>query len=814
MNTWHEKIQDELDKRTSICQKKYGLFDEYVHPPISPFSYPNVKFPSERVVDYMNKLENAYIRATTQIQCENLGGMWDKNSVSREDKYSRGVCWATENDKKCANAVDPTVFRPHEMKQISAEERAEIISNAKEMCNKCGANCKFARIGQHTYDCFADNRHIEEESQINAAALETEGNRCQLFEDPLIPIENVTPARKMLSQLQDKIKTSHSIEKFESLTTPELFSKLKRSKSINNLHEREKYFPEIFSEWPTHLDDLTDIPVNRQKQLVSQGQLSVYNIVKNNPDQRGLIIWHSTGSGKTCIASGIMTQYWDTPRQILYVSSIPALASNPPEAFATCATKFWPNFQNNLQFLSANRVQFITYTTLINALHRKPSDTKTKKLVVDFNNSVLIFDEVQNLFMPISNQAGKHDRLFKELIDPQKWPKLKIYILTATPGSNANELISILNFVRDPNSRPIKEPNESNEEEFRQQIKNLVSFFDMSNDKSAFPVLIDNHIIRSPMSPAQFQQYLLKTSEVNEANKNFEKLAKENKSNNYWKIARKYSNMMLNLAPRQPLAEFSSKLPALLDNIQKYPNEKHFVYSSFWENYGYGGQGILAIADQLKKLGYSQMISVNKQSKRQFILALQPDKKNFSNLVSLFNSPENSHGQIIHIFLASKTFNEGLDLKDVRHIHVFEPLVTWAGDRQLIGRAVRYCSHANLNKDSEWTVHVHRYLAEKPEGAPISFVSNQNQKMNVGELKMALSQRGISFPPKTKKMQLEFLLAQAPHDIGDIEMIDAKIFRESKDRAKKLLRLYQLIKESAVDCQQFSQYHNIKCWQK
>ena len=63
--------------------------------------------------------------------------------------------------------------------------------------------------------------------------------------------------------------------------------------------------------------------------------------------------------------------------------------------------------------------------------------------------------------------------------------------------------------------------------------------------------------------------------------------------------------------------------------------------------------------------------------------------------------------------MLQKKFNESIDLKAVRHIHIFEPLVSWIARKQTLGRAVRYCSHKDLDQ-SEWNVKLHEYISEKP----------------------------------------------------------------------------------------------------
>jgi hypothetical protein len=81
--------------------------------------------------------------------------------------------------------------------------------------------------------------------------------------------------------------------------------------------------------------------------------------------------------------------------------------------------------------------------------------------------------------------------------------------------------------------------------------------------------------------------------------------------------------------------------------------------------------------------------------------------------------------------LASNAFNEGIDLKAVRHIHFFEPLVTMASDKQTIGRAARYCSHADLDRDKgEWEVNVHRYMSHYPVNIEIKSKNNGVQEVS------------------------------------------------------------------------------------
>ena len=75
-----------------------------------------------------------------------------------------------------------------------------------------------------------------------------------------------------------------------------------------------------------------------------------------------------------------------------------------------------------------------------------------------------------------------------------------------------------------------------------------------------------------------------------------------------------------------------------------------------------------------------------------------------------FNQPNNKEGSIIKTILISPAGTEGINLMNVRQVHVMEPYWNDVRIEQLIGRAVRQCSHKSLPME-ERKVDVFRYLA-------------------------------------------------------------------------------------------------------
>ena len=472
---------------------------------------------------------------------------------------------------------------------------------------------------------------------------------------------------------------------------------------------------------------------------------------------------------------------------------------------------------------------------------------------VDLDNTILIVDEVHNLFRPLANQKAKHAYVEKHIVDPTVHPNLKMMILTATPGDNVADVMKLINILRNPKNPTILPPNPDSAEDvmrFKNEVRGLVSYFDLNSDLTKFPSLKDNGPVMYPMSQTQFNRYVEAYKDVKESSKNYEKLAKDNQTAKFWNGPRKYSNMLYTMESGMALTEFSSKLPALLENIAKTPNEKHYVYSAFFERRGNPpSQGILAIALELEKQGYEKITvkdakAINRGSKvlvpgkKRYILALQSEigedgsvgaGKALHEMIKIFNSAENKDAGLIHVFLATQGFNEGLDLKAVRHIHIFEPLVTMASDQQTIGRARRYCSHADLDQD-KWTVEIHRYLSDLPVKVDVDYMGTmqtkvrdlmikiENLKDNLGQAttkgdKASIKADISATQKEVKADQAEIKKTEKANTIK-VEAIDKFVYDNAKTKMRDLFTSYHSLKEAAVDCKLLHKFHadeSIKC---
>jgi SNF2 family DNA or RNA helicase len=98
-----------------------------------------------------------------------------------------------------------------------------------------------------------------------------------------------------------------------------------------------------------------------------------------------------------------------------------------------------------------------------------------------------------------------------------------------------------------------------------------------------------------------------------------------------------------------------------------------------------------------------------------------------SNLIA-FNSKENIDGKNVRLILISPAGSEGINLRNVRQVHVMEPYWNEVRIQQLIGRALRMCSHGDLPME-ERKVDIFRYHAVRPEGAKMSYKESTDQEI-------------------------------------------------------------------------------------
>lgn len=91
-------------------------------------------------------------------------------------------------------------------------------------------------------------------------------------------------------------------------------------------------------------------------------------------------------------------------------------------------------------------------------------------------------------------------------------------------------------------------------------------------------------------------------------------------------------------------------------------------------------------------------------------------KVDIAKATDLINGKNNEYGQQIKIILGNQAVSEGIDFHRIRQVHILEPWYNVSALEQIIGRAIRNCSHKTLKED-ERNVEIYLYASISPKNA-------------------------------------------------------------------------------------------------
>lgn len=86
-------------------------------------------------------------------------------------------------------------------------------------------------------------------------------------------------------------------------------------------------------------------------------------------------------------------------------------------------------------------------------------------------------------------------------------------------------------------------------------------------------------------------------------------------------------------------------------------------------------------------------------------------------ILEMFNQrPENIHGEELRFIVLDYGFKEGIDLFDIKYVHIMETPITKADEKQIIGRGTRFCGQKGLTFDKKngWPLYVFTYKTMLP----------------------------------------------------------------------------------------------------
>ena len=113
-------------------------------------------------------------------------------------------------------------------------------------------------------------------------------------------------------------------------------------------------------------------------------------------------------------------------KRVIYLTSVDAKKANPPDSFYECASSFFPQFKKKLDsskkdnknmeaIFKKNNIHFHSFATLTHLLGiYKPLKKSEPNFLKD---SLIIIDEIHQIFKPLPNQKKEHDALKEFLLN-------------------------------------------------------------------------------------------------------------------------------------------------------------------------------------------------------------------------------------------------------------------------------------------------------------------------------------------------------------------------------------------------------------
>jgi superfamily II DNA or RNA helicase len=469
---------------------------------------------------------------------------------------------------------------------------------------------------------------------------------------------------------------------------------------------------------------------------------------------KAVLVFHQIGSGKTCTAISI-GEKWKHKRNIHVVVPASLIGNFRSELRSQCA--------NNNYLTEKERAQ-------LKQLH--PTDTEYKSIIAKSNerinkyytiysfnkfielaeyneislyNSILIIDEVQN----VVSEKGKFYKVMYDVI--HKAPaNLRIVLMSATPMfDKPSEIGLTANLLRIPFEMPTGKEFDNmfiaikrniitkkysytakNLDIFKERIKGYISYY-RGSPPYVFPEKKIRYV-KCEMSEFQYRSYLTVLEAEEKSNKEHKIMRKYRAfkkgeiltlPNNFFigtriisniafpnrgVAAEGYTSLKGKALELENLKEYSCKFYAIIKRLNRSPGPA-FIYSSFLE---YGG--IKSLIKVLEAQGYKNYTKHGEGKNRFAIMSGEEKKELKDEIKNVFNQPENANGSKLRAILATPAAKEGISLKAVRQMHILEPYFNMSRMYQIIGRAVRTCSHALLPEEKR-NVKVYIYLATHPE---------------------------------------------------------------------------------------------------
>ena len=443
--------------------------------------------------------------------------------------------------------------------------------------------------------------------------------------------------------------------------------------------------------------------------------------------------------------------------------------------------------------------EFSAYTSFGNRLLEKLTGTEkdidTAWVHENFDNRLLIIDEAHNIRSEETQIASGLEQLVKVA------DGLVLVLLTATPMFDSfDEIMYYMNlFLWNERKQPFKTTlkasefftNEAelkggeSEIKFRQWCQDYVSYV-KGESPFTFPFRLPPPVISSntemtkgfngPDIPDKdrikylslvaseakgYQKKILTTSKredddskrqamiiptisVFPDDKRFKETFKQTK-NQYSYIGEPF------LTPEK-LPEYAAKFVTVLNSIES-SGGVCLVYSNYVE------RGALPFVLALEEHGYTPYkgdpllidSSYEGPSKGKYImLSSNASDAEISTMLSAVKNRANVTGKNIKVVVTSPLAAEGIDFRFIRQVHILDPWWNMSRIEQVVGRALRTCSHQDLiPKEQNCTVYLHIIRAEEKREAFDEYTYRtkvEAKGMRIAKVRKVLAESAMDCP--------------------------------------------------------------------
>jgi len=163
-------------------------------------------------------------------------------------------------------------------------------------------------------------------------------------------------------------------------------------------------------------------------------------------------------------------------------------------------------------------------------------------------------------------------------------------------------------------------------------------------------------------------------------------------------------------------------------------------------------------------------------------------------ILKAFNQrPENVHGEHLRIIVLDSKFKEGIDLFDVKYVHLVEPAIASSDLTQAVGRATRFCGQKGLPflPRRGWPLQVFVYNAILPNRAPFSL---DGDEVDGHALVLAKSGLDLALLNLTKELTILAIKSAVDYDLAykinnfkiTEALLDEEIVVEVQNRGDRL----------------------------